>query len=57
MPKLKHKPTIDTWHISPPPDISSEVRELAKKEFRGIRNMVLVLVREALGTRKNGGSK
>jgi hypothetical protein len=47
MPKKKPiKPT--TWHITPPADVESAVRKMAEAQTRTVRNMVVVLLREAI---------
>jgi hypothetical protein len=42
-----------TWHISPPEDVYDAVSEMAEAETRAIRNMVVVLLREAVVARRN----
>jgi hypothetical protein len=53
MPIPKPKQTIETWHISPPADLSLSVRKLAEKETRSIRNMIVVLLQEGLEVHGN----
>lgn len=52
MPNKKPKKVV-TWHISPPADVYDAVSKLAESETRAIRNMVVVLLREAVVTRQN----
>jgi hypothetical protein len=45
------KKTLETWHLYPEPHVSAEIKRLAKEEMRTIKNMVMVLLTEALTAR------
>jgi hypothetical protein len=47
----KPKKNSTTWHISPPPELLNTVRAWAQRETRTIRNMVVVLLQEAIAVR------